>query len=288
MKSGPYFGATIGRYGNRIAKAKFSLDGNEYKLQANNGENNLHGGKKAFDKVFWQGQEVQTEDGSAIEFTYLSRDGEEGFPGNLSVKVIFTLTETNELKIDYTATTDKNTVVNLTHHSYFNLGGQGNGDILSHMLKIEADKFIPIDKTSIPIGQLKSVENTPFDFRQPKEIGKEINADDEQLKNGNGYDHNFVLNGEIGKLKTAAIMIEPKSGRKMEVLTTEPGIQLYTGNFLDGTLQNSEGKIYGRRFGLCLETQRFPDSPNQKDYPSTVLKVGETYKTSTVYKFSVE
>ncbi len=285
LKSNPYFGAIIGRYANRIGKAKFKIGENEIKLNANNGENNLHGGRKGFDKVFWQLNEVANENGQAIECTYLSKDGDENFPGNLTVKVVYNLTDDNELKIDYTATTDKETVVNLTHHSYFNLGG--NGDILNHKLQIFADKFTPIDDKSIPKDDNKSVAGTPFDFRQAKEIGKEINAKDEQIINGKGYDHNFVLNGEIGKIRLAATVREESSGRKLEVFTTEPGIQLYSGNYLDATLTGKYGKVYAQRTGFCLEPQHFPDSPNRPDFPTTLLKPNETYTTSTVYKFSV-
>jgi aldose 1-epimerase len=286
QKANPYLGAIAGRYANRIAKAKFKLGETEYKLAANNGANSLHGGKVGFDKVFWTGREVPAENGAAVEFTYLSKDGEEGFPGNLTSKVIYTLTDNNELKIDYTATTDKETIVNLTHHSYFNLAGTGSGDILKHKLQILADKFTPIDKDSIPLAGLKAVEGTPFDFRQAKEIGKDIEANDEQIKNGKGYDHNFVLNGEAGKMRPAATVTEEGSGRVMEVMTTEPGIQLYTGNFLDGSLKNKNGATFNQRTGFCLETQHYPDSPNRPDFPSTVLKPGDTYRTSTVYKFS--
>jgi aldose 1-epimerase len=286
QKANPYLGAIAGRYANRIAKAKFTLGGTEYKLAANNGANNLHGGKVGFDKVFWSGREVPAENGSAVEFTYLSKDGEEGFPGNLTARVLYTLTDNNELKIDYTATTDKETVVNLTHHSYFNLAGAGSGDILNHRLQIFADKFTPIDKESIPTGESKPVEGTPFDFRQAKAIGKDIESTDEQIKNGKGFDHNFVVNGENGKLRPAAIVTEEGSGRVMEVTTTEPGIQLYTGNYLDGSLKGTTGASFNLRTGFCLETQHYPDSPNRPDFPSTVLKPGETYRTSTVYKFS--
>lgn len=286
QKANPYFGAIAGRYANRIAGAKFSINNQEYKLAANNGKNSLHGGVKGFDKVFWQGKEVSAANGAAVEFTYSSKDGEEGFPGNLTAKVTYTLTDENELKIDYSATTDKETLVNLTHHSYFNLAGEGSGDILTHELKINADKFTPIDAESIPTGELKSVEGTPFDFRAAKEIGKEIDADNEQIKNGKGYDHNFVVNGENGTLRQAAVVTEPKTGRIMEVLTTEPGIQLYTGNYLDGSLAGKSGGKYAKRTGFCLETQHFPDSPNRPDFPTTLLKPNETYKSSTVYKFS--
>ncbi|HEY8562485.1 MAG TPA: aldose epimerase family protein [Pyrinomonadaceae bacterium] len=286
QKANPYFGAIAGRYANRIAKAKFSLGGTEYKLAANNGANNLHGGRVGFDKVFWTGREVAAAGGAAIEFTYLSRDGEEGFPGNLTAKVVYTLTDDNELKIDYAATTDKETVVNLTHHSYFNLAGAGSGDILNHRLRLFADRFTPIDAESIPTGELKPVADTPFDFREMKPIGADIGAADGQLKNGKGYDHNFVVNGEAGVMRPAAVVTEDASGRVMEVSTTEPGIQLYTGNFLDGSLKGKNGASYALRNGFCLETQHFPDSPNRPDFPSTVLKPGETYRSSTVYKFS--
>ena len=288
LKANSYFGAIAGRYANRINKGQFSLDGKKYQLTTNNGANHLHGGKVGFDKVFWTGREFSAANGSAVEFTYQSKDGEEGYPGNLTAKVVYTLTDDNELKIDYTATTDKETVVNLTHHSYFNLAGAGSGDILQQKLQINADKFSPINDESIPTGELKSVENTPFDFRQSKEIGRDIQTADEQLKNGKGYDHNFVLNGVAGEMRQAAVATEEKSGRVMEVTTTEPGIQLYTGNFLDGSLKGKNGAIYNFRNGFCLETQHYPDSPNHADYPSTVLKPGETYKTSTVYKFSAK
>lgn len=287
-KANPYLGAMIGRYANRVGGAKFSLGGTEYKLAANNGANNLHGGKQGFDKVFWTGREVAAANGAAVELTYLSKDGEEGFPGNLTAKVVYTLTDDNELKIECTATTDKETIVALTHHSYFNLAGQGNGDILAHQLQINADKFTPTAEDSIPTGEIKTVEGTPLDFRQAKEIGKDIESADEQIKFGKGFDHNFVLNGEAGGLRSAAVVTEPKTGRLMEVLTTEPGIQLYTGNHLDGSLTGKNGKTYGRRTGFCLETQHFPDSPNKPAFPSTTLKPGETYKTQTVYKFSVK
>jgi aldose 1-epimerase len=283
LKANPYLGAIIGRYSNRIGKAKFKIGVTEYKLTANNGENSLHGGKQGFDKVFWQAN--PNEKSSSIEFSYLSKDNVEGFPGNLTAKVVYTLTDNNELKIDYTVTTDKETVVNLTHHSYFNLAG--NGDILSHQLQIFADKFTPIDDKSIPKGDNRSVAGTPFDFREPKEIGKDINAKDEQLINGKGYDHNFVLTGETGKMRLAATVTENKSGRKLEVFTNEPGIQLYSGNYLNGSLTGKYGKIYAQRTGFCLEPQHFPDSPNRPDFPKTLLKPNETYTTSTVYKFSV-
>jgi aldose 1-epimerase len=285
LKGHPYFGTLIGRYGNRIAKGRFKLNGTEYKLAVNNGENHLHGGIKGFDKVVWQAKAARTPGGPSLVLTYLSKDGEEGYPGNLRVRVVYTVTNNNELKIDYSASTDRNTVTNLTHHSYFNLAGEGNGDILNHQVVLNASRFTPTDAGSIPTGELKSVRNTPFDFLRSTAIGARINQDDEQLKFGSGYDHNWVVNGRAG-MRRAATVYEPTTGRVMEVWSTEPGIQFYTGNFLDGTLTGKAGKVYQKRSGFCLETQHYPDSPNQPSFPTTTLKKGTTYRSSTIYRFS--
>jgi aldose 1-epimerase len=287
-KNDPYLGAIIGRYGNRIAKGRFTLNGVEYKLAVNNGENHLHGGIKGFDKVVWTGHEMKSKAGPAVVLTYLSKDGEEGYPGNLNVRVVYTLTNNNEIKIDYTATTDKDTVTNLTHHSYFNLAGEGNGDILNHLVTINANRFVPTDAGSIPTGELRNVAGTPFDFLKATAIGARINNDDEQLKLGNGYDHTWVINGRAGTMRLAATAYEAGSGRVMQVWTTEPGVQFYTGNFLNGTLTGKSGKLYARRNGFCFETQHYPDSPNQPSFPTTTLKKGQTYKSTTIYRFSTK
>lgn len=288
LKENPYFGAVVGRYGNRIAKGHFALNGKEYQLPLNNGPNSLHGGLKGFDKRVWSARDVSMDGEPALELTYVSKDREEGYPGKLTAKVTYTLTNKNELRLDYQATTDQDTILNITNHSYFNLAGQGEGNILDHVIRINADKFTPVDETLIPTGELKPVAGTPFDFRQPAAIGARIGEKDEQLIRGKGYDHNFVLNGAQGELALAVKVTEPKSGRVMEVLTTEPGVQFYTGNFLDGTLTGKGGKKYDFRYGFCLETQHFPDSPNQPQFPPVVLKPDTTYRSTTVYRFSAE
>lgn len=284
LKTHPYFGALIGRYGNRIAKGRFKLNGVEYQLATNNNNlNHLHGGVKGFDKAVWKANPI---DARTLELTHTSPDGDEGYPGTLQVKVVYSLAETNELKIDYTATTDKDTVLNLTNHTYFNLAGAG--DNLAHAVTLNADRFTPVDAGLIPTGELKPVKGTPFDFTTPHAIGERIAQDDPQLKAGKGYDHNFVLNNSSGALALAARVEEPTSGRVLEVWTTEPGVQFYTGNFLDGSLTGKGGVKINQRAGFCLETQHFPDSPNQPNFPSTVLKPGQTYRSTTTWKFSAK
>ncbi|MFS4454960.1 aldose epimerase family protein [Maribacter sp. 2304DJ31-5] len=279
-----YFGALIGRYGNRIGKGKFSLDGKEYTLVTNNGDNHLHGGDKGYDAVVWDAEQI---DGQTLELRYVSKHMEEGYPGNLTINVKYRLTDESELKIEYWATTDKPTVVNLTHHSFFNLRGAGNGTINDHLLQINAPYYTPVDKGLIPTGKLATVENTPMDFRKPMAIGKRVDTDFEQLKYGLGYDHNFVLNQNMNGLNYAAKVVEPISGRTMEVYTNEPGLQFYGGNFLDGSIVGKGEKIYRHRTAFCLETQHFPDSPNQSHFPSTRLDPGQEYYSICIYKFSV-
>ena len=288
-KSSPFFGALIGRYGNRIAKGKFTLDGTEFTLATNDGKNHLHGGVKGFDKVIWRAVETKSDSLSAsLVLNYISKDLEEGYPGNLNTLVTYTLTNENVLEVKYEATTDKKTIVNLTQHSYFNLSGDFSKPILDHDITINADKFIPVDATLIPTGELKDVSNTPFDFRVSKTIGQDINAKDEQLKRGLGYDHCWVLNNQNEGMRLASTAYHKESGRLLEVFSDEPGIQFYTGNFLDGTLPSKQGETYKYRTGFCLETQHYPDSPNQKDFPSVVLNPGEKYRTTTSFKFSVK
>lgn len=280
-KSAAFFGPIVGRYANRIAHAKFTLDGKEYTLAKNNGDNSLHGGPTGFHNRMWAGKIIP----DGVELTYLSKDGEEGYPGNLSVAVRYTV-KGNELKIEYGATTDKDTVLNLTNHSYFNLAGQGNGTILQEQLQLNASRFTPVDSGLIPTGELKPVAGTPFDFVKPHTVGERINADDEQIKLGHGYDHNFVIDGGGKALTKAAEVYDSGSGRVLEVLTTEPGVQFYTSNFLDGLIKGKQGIAYPRNGALCLETQHFPDSPNHPAFPTTQLKPGEKFHSVTVFRFS--
>jgi len=288
LEGSPYFGALIGRYGNRIAKGKFSLDGETYTLATNDGDNHLHGGKKGFDKVVWEATPKNDEEGAVLVLTYTSEDGEEGYPGKLDVKVTYTLTNDNALDIQYEAVTDKPTVVNLTQHSYFNLSGLLSKPVLDHEIYLNADTYLPVDGGLIPTGEYRPVAGTPFDFKEPKLIGKEIEVDNEQLKLGKGYDHCWVLNKGEEDLRMVASAYHKKTGRFMEVYTNEPGIQFYSGNFLDGTLPAKGGGTYVKRSGFCLETQHYPDSPNQSDFPSVRLNPGEKYTSRTMYKLSTK
>jgi aldose 1-epimerase len=282
----PCYGATIGRYANRIAKARFLLNGREYRLVANDGQNHLHGGRKGFDKVFWEAKEISSEENSALRLNYLSVDGEEGYPGNLSVSVTFSVTENDALKIDYLATTDRSTVLNLTNHSYFNLSAGGSADILDHELQIDADYYLPIDREALPLGAIRAVAGTPFDFRKTTPIGQRIGEKDEQLLFGEGYNHMWVLHGRGEAPTLAATVFDPKSGRTMELLTTEPGVQLFTANFPSDMFRGRSGAFCPSRGGFCLETQGYADAPNHPEYPSTFLHLGEVYRQTTIYKFS--
>jgi len=278
-----YFGAVVGRYGNRIANGRFSLDGRTYQLATNNGPNHLHGGVRGFDKVVWRAQADRPEGGTRVVFSYTSRDGEEAYPGTLNARVTYEVNERNELSVEYEATTDAPTPVNLTQHTYFNLAGEGRGDILGHVLALDADQFLPVDETMIPTGELAGVAGTPFDFRRPTPIGARINDAHEQLKRGTGYDHSFVVQGAPG-LRRAAHVVEPASGRTLEIVTTEPGVQFYSGNHLSGQAGKA-GHTYAARSGFCLETQHYPDSPNHAHFPSTILRPGATYRSKTVFIF---
>jgi aldose 1-epimerase len=283
----PYLGAVVGRYANRIANGTFTLDGKTYTLPKNDGPNTLHGGvKRTFDKVVWDDAALKGKNG--VAFSYLSKDGEEGFPGNLKIEVTYTLMDSNELVIDYEATTDKATPINVSQHSYFNLAGEGTGDILGHELMLNADRFTPVDKNLIPTGELRAVKGTPMDFTTATKIGARIDDNYEQLVLGKGYDHNFVISRKGSGMELAARAYEPGSGRVLEVSTDQPGVQFYSGNFLDGTVTGKQGHVYKRRYGFCLETQHFPDSPNHPEFPSTILKPGETFHTKTVFKFSTK
>jgi aldose 1-epimerase len=278
----PFFGAIVGRYANRIAHGSFALEGKKYSVPKNDGDNSLHGGTHGLDKVVWKAKQIP----DGIELSYVSPDGDQGYPGTLTAIVRYTLSDSG-LRIEYSATTDKPTVLNLTNHSYFNLAGQGNGTILQHQLKIDASRFTPVDSTLIPTGELKPVQGTPFDFRTSTQVGQRIEADDDQLHKGKGYDHNWVLDKTAGQLAEAAELYDAGTGRVLQVVTTQPGVQFYSGNFLDGTIVGKQGHKYERRAGLCLETQHFPDSPNHPDFPSTELKPGQRYHNVTVFKFSV-
>jgi aldose 1-epimerase len=288
LKNPAYFGAIVGRYANRIANAAFTLDGVKYNLTKNDGPNSLHGGANGFNKQLWEAKEFKNDQGVGVGFSYLSKDGEEGYPGNLKVNVSYTLTDENKLILDYEATTDKATPLNLSQHTYFNLAGEGNGDVLGHHVMLNADRFTPVDKTLIPAGDSRPVQGTPMDFTRPTAIGARINQDYDQLVLGHGYDHNWLIKRKDDSLVRAALVHEPTSGRILEVLTTQPGVQFYSGNFLDGTITGKHGHVYKQHYGFCLETQHFPDSPNHPDFPSTILRRGQTFHSRTVFRFATE
>jgi len=288
LTQSPYFGAVVGRYANRIARGRFTLEGRTYRLATNNGANHLHGGLKGFDKVVWKAKSFQRGDTTGVEFQHTSPDGDEGYPGALQVSVTYTLTLDNRLEVEYRATTDRPTPVNLSQHSYFNLAGEGSGDILGHVLTIEADRYTPVDSTLIPTGELASVTGTPFDFRKPTAIGVRIEQPDPQLRYGKGYDHNFVLNRRGAGLTHAVRVLDPRSGRTLDIHTTEPGLQFYSGNFLDGSIRGKSGHVYGHRTALVLETQHFPDSPNHPNFPNTILRPGQEYRSRTIFEFGTE
>lgn len=287
LEKSPYFGATVGRYANRIARGKFTLQGRDYQLATNNGPNHLHGGNRGFDKVLWQAKTSVTDSGQTVTFHYTSTDGEEGYPGALEVAVSYTLSKANTLTLHYSATTTKPTIINLANHTYFNLKDAGATDILGHVLKINAENYTPVDATLIPTGEIAPVADTPFDFRRPHAIGERIDADNQQLVNSGGYDHNFVLGKDTEAMRLAATVFEPTTGRVMNIVTTQPGVQFYSGNFLDG-LKGRGGVIYNKHAAFCLETQHFPDSPHHKNFPSVVLKPGEKFESTTFYKFSLQ
>jgi aldose 1-epimerase len=288
LTESPYFGAVVGRYANRIARGRFTLEGRTYRLATNNGPNHLHGGLKGYDKVVWRARSFQRADGAGVRFEYTSPDGEEGYPGTVRVSVEYVLTPENTLLVDYHATTEKPTPLNLSQHSYFNLAGEGSGDILKHVLTIHAHRYTPVDSTLIPTGELASVAGTPFDFRKPTAVGARIGQADPQLRYGKGYDHNFVLSRKGAGLFHAVHVLDPSSGRTLDISTTEPGLQFYSGNFLDGTITGKGGHVYGHRTAIVLETQHFPDSPNQPRFPSTILRPGEEYRSRTIFAFGVE